>query len=109
MKGREGLSPAVGETAAMAENDRTNVYEDVADSIIAACKAQQATDWIHAQKPPDSGGVTKAVRSKGANATSSYRDSSPRKSTATPFPSAHGQSPSASVTGGAPTHPSGPS
>jgi antirestriction protein ArdC len=35
MKGREGLSPAVEETAAMAGNDRTNVYQDITDSIIA--------------------------------------------------------------------------
>ena len=35
MKERERLSPAVAETAAMAGNDRANVYQDITDSIIA--------------------------------------------------------------------------
>jgi antirestriction protein ArdC len=35
LKGREGFSPAVVETAAMAQTDRTNVYQDITDVIIA--------------------------------------------------------------------------
>src|SRR5271163_775235 len=35
LKGREGLSPAVVETAAMAQTDRTNVYQDITNAIIA--------------------------------------------------------------------------
>jgi antirestriction protein ArdC len=35
MKGREGLSSAVAETASMAQNDRTNLYQDITDAIVA--------------------------------------------------------------------------
>lgn len=35
MKERERLSSAVVETAAMAQNDRSNVYQDITDAIIA--------------------------------------------------------------------------
>jgi hypothetical protein len=35
IKGREWLSPAVEETAAMAQIERTNIYQDITDGIIA--------------------------------------------------------------------------
>jgi hypothetical protein len=35
VKGREGLSPAVVETAPMAGTERSNVYQDITDAIIA--------------------------------------------------------------------------
>jgi antirestriction protein ArdC len=50
----------------------------------AASKAQAAADWMHAQQPA-------AQAACEGNATSSYHDASPRKSTASPFPSALGQ------------------
>ena len=35
LKGREGLSPAVVETAAVAQSERASVYQDITDAIIA--------------------------------------------------------------------------
>ena len=66
-------------------NDRTALYQTITDKIIAELGAGRVP-WVQPW-----GTVTAKAPLRGAGATSSHRNASPRKSTAAPFPSTSGK------------------